>query len=230
MKVKISDKEIIEIKEFSFDMIQDHSSIIIIGNRGQGKTTTSKSILFNFKNTPKIIISEQDKHYNHNNISYENLFPECFLYDKYNKSILKNTIKKQKNKVEKYNSKESTINPKLFIVFDDYLPYIYNLKIQDKYIKQLLTNNDQLNISYIINTDQYSCKFINKYAKYIFVFDIFHNNYKKNIYNKDIFKSFEIFNKILTEITKEQYRTLVIVNNDSCDITDKVFWYKTNYL
>lgn len=227
--VKINENTIIEIKEFTIDMFKESSSSLVIGRRGSGKTFLTKSILKQYKNKENltIIISKQDKEQTDQLNTYYNLFPDSCVYDDYNKSEFNKLIKKQKYLVEKYNSKETKINPNMMIVYDDSLPNTLQKLQNHNGIMSMILENKTHMISYIINCDLYIAKSLIK-CNIDYTFILNNSNNKDEIYKyyKKYFESFEIFDKIYTEITKN-YGSLVIVNNDdSNNIYDKIFWYR----
>lgn len=227
--IKINENTIIEIKEFTIDMFKESSSSLVICRRNSGKTFLTKSILKQYKNKENltIIISKQDKEQTNQLNTYYNLFPNSCVYDDYNKSEFNKLIKKQKYLVEKYNSKETKINPNMMIVYDDSLPNTLQKLQNHNGIMSMILENKTHMISYIINCDLYIAKsLINCNIDYTFILN---NSYDKDTiykYYKKYFESFEIFDKIYTEITKN-YGSLVIVdNNNSNIIYDKIFWYR----
>ena len=203
------------MQRFNINNIEPHSNILIIGQRGTGKTQLTLDILYNIK---KIKLLECITPLSDTNL-YENYIKnKCIhaaetcnvkiLEDFYNKSF----------KMKKENIKD-----------------IENILIIDNLYDKDLLNNKYFNdiiISTIISM-QYPFILkpkIRKNMDYLFIFKETDKKILKLLYynyTKRFFLTFNKFKEALNEATKEDYQCLVI---DLIDIilTNNIYIYKSN--
>ena len=112
----------IRIKELNPDLIppstsnfknpsQGGSKIVVIGKPGTGKTTLITSLLHAKKHIFPIgmVVSGTEDSNGH----YKKIFPDSFVYNKYDEDVIKNFIKRQKL------AKQHLPNPWAVILLDD---------------------------------------------------------------------------------------------------------------
>jgi len=196
-----------KLKKFDLSEIKDYKSIHIIGKRAVGKTTLANDIINQRYSSNNFLFSQMETIKNeYNNIPKKNIF------DEYTDNIRDNEI---------FNSNSSTL-----IFEDDHRPNDF----QDNIIFQSLIMNSRHLRTNIILISQYS--FLNPTIRsnmdYVFLFRETNLTNKKKLYEHygSIFPSYDVFELIFDQVTKN-YGCLVINNaSRSSYIEDNVFWYK----
>ena len=208
------------MKIFNINNLKPGCNILIIGQRGTGKTQLTLDISYNIKKIKLLeCITPSSDAYLYENYIKNNCIHEMgncnvkILEDFYNKSL----------KMKKENIKDI----KNVLIMDN----LYDKDLlNDKYFTGIIINGRCINISTILS-NQYPLTLkpeIRANMDYLF---IFRETNKKNLellynnYTKGIFDTLDIFEQTLNEATKENYQCLVI---DLISKKNNVFIYKSN--
>ena len=198
------------LRKFNIKNINSSSLILIIGQNKSGKSFVTKDILYNNQSIKNGIIITSKRH--DENIKY---VPEIFIYENYNKNIIKKFIKIQNN-----------INIHSFIILDDCFE---NNKIYNKYTHKLYSKKFDLNtlciieIKNIINVSQKLKKFID----YIFIVKTDLETDKLALYNylSDFLGiEYKLFSKLIDDYTSNYNFIVIDIKSDGKYIEDKLYW------
>lgn len=203
------------LRKFNIRNINSSSLILIIGQDKSGKSCVTKDILYNHQYIKNgIIISSkiEDKI-----IKY---IPEIFIYEKYDKSIIKKFIKNQ-----------NITNTHSFIIFDDCFE---NNKIYNKYTHKLYSKKSHLNALCIIEIKNISniSKKIRNNIDYIFILknDLEHNKKLLYEYLSEILSiEYKLFLKLIDDYTSNYNFCIIDMKSESKYIEDKLYWYNTSF-
>jgi hypothetical protein len=206
------------LRNFNKNRINSNSLILIIGEYLSGKSILTKDILNIHKDIPcgMVISNNKDKY---------NYIPSIFIHNKYDKSIIKQYIKRQ------YLLSNNNYDNSSFIILDDCL--YENKYYKDKYFINLIESSQKYNYLCIIQT-QYFLEINNNLIKNVDYLFILRNDIeinRKRIYEqfKDYLSiEYSIFIKILNDYT-HNYNLLVLdLKCNSKSIEDKLYWYKAD--
>ena len=128
---------------FNIEKIRAGSTVMIIGRRNTGKTTTALDILWHNRDIPLGLIVDGEEEYSR----YKQVIPSRFRHEEYNESIPRAVAKRQKAMIRK---NDTGVDTRGFCVLDDciYLPsWLHN-----KYIHYILKNRKELNLLFIVAT------------------------------------------------------------------------------
>lgn len=209
----------IKIKNFDINYMCDNPSILVIGKRETGKSTIISNILNNMITAydpikELLIFSPKER----KTRFYQGLYPHAKIFCDYNVNEIKKYLSKRSDK-------NYLLNNKGCIVFDDSLtPDQY--KFADE-VTELIYNARHYNTT-LIMTQQLPLLRPDLRANIDYVFL---GNYEDSVchrrtlfnYHGGIFPTFELFNKYLSQSTKD-YGFMVIHNRvKSLNIEDKIF-------
>jgi len=220
----------IQLKKFDIDKMCDHATIAMIAKRASGKSFLTREILYNKRDIPTTMaISKTEKL----NMFYGDFIPDIYIYDTYSSSVLKNLYKRQgimseDNKTRKKKGKKEK-DDRVMLIMDDCMSS-KGTWVKDEEILELFFNGRHHHISYIL-TMQYAVGIppeMRSNFDYIFLLaeDFISNRKRLYEHYAGMFPSFDIFQKVFSEVTAN-FGCMVINNRiHSTNITDKVFWYK----
>jgi len=210
------------LRQLKIKDIPSNSVLLLFGINLSGKSFLTKDILSYFDDIPiGTYITENKKK---NNLSIDkiiNYIPPIFLYEQYDKKIIKKLLNRQKMLINEYD-----YDIRSFVILDE----IYK---HDKYFKEFLISNKNLNylsiFEYKILPDikQYFIENID----YLFILKNTFEIDRKMIYNK--FKKYigveyTVFTKILDDYTEDYYVLVIDLKCESKCIEDKFYWYKAS--
>jgi hypothetical protein len=208
------------LRHFNYNFILNNSLLLILGMVKSGKSILTKDILYNFNDIPiGSIISEP----NNQTLNY---IPPIFVYDKYDKHIIKKFIKRQDILVE-----NNEYDSRAFIVFSNCFLH-KNIK-KDKYFNQIISSNKVYNYLCIYETDFYN----NIYKEFIDNIDfVFIMKEDLDINRRNIYKLFEkklgiqysLFNKLMDDYTSNYNLLVLDLKCESNRLEDKLFWYSSS--
>jgi hypothetical protein len=204
------------LRRFNLDYIYKNSLIVIIGMNNSGKSFVTKDILYNFKYIEcGTVISEVRMKQN-----CYNYIPPIFIHDKYDNTILKNFIRRQKKLINTDYDSHS------FIILE-------NLFNNDKYFQKIIKSPKLLNYLCIIesiNLIYIDTKTIEN-IDYLFILKENFDINRKRIYeqfSKYLNIPYTLFCKFMNDYT-ENYNFLILdLKSGSKQIEDKLFWYKAD--
>ena len=220
----------ITLKKFDISSIEDTAVVVFVGKRQTGKSFLVRDLLYHKRDIPVgTVISGTEGA----NQFYSKILPKPFIHGEYNEHISERVLQRQKKalkskkyEVDKYGS--SNIDCRALYLLDDCM---YDNKwTRSKNIRSLFMNGRHYKIMFLL-TMQYSLGIppnLRTNIDYVFILreSIYAN--RKRLYDAyaGMFKSFDIFSKVMDHCT-EDYNCLVINNNaKSNKLDDQVFWYK----
>lgn len=221
---------ICNIKEFDMGKVKDGKTIIFIGKRNTGKSVLVLDYLYHNQDFPiGTCISPTDEY----NRTFADKIPPQFIFDKFEPELLQRFIHRQKNitKLKNTDTKYANVDTRAFLILDDCLFDAKNW-ISDENIRFTFMNGRHVGITFLL-TMQYLLGIppaLRENVDYIFICKANKKTTKKKLYDHycGMFDSFEIFEQVLDECTKD-YGCLVIDNTTPSDkLEDQVYWYKAD--
>lgn len=229
----MSNDKIIKIKELNLDSIRPNgtdedakggSKITIIGKAGSGKSVLIKHLLYVKQvhiPTGLVISGSEDS-----NNFYKKMFPNLFIYNSYNDTIIENFAKRQKF-AKKFGKK---LNNWSVLIMDDCM---HDLSIfKTKIMTELFKNGRHWNMLAIF-ANQYVFDFppsIRTNIDGVFIFRemIVVNREKIWKHFASVIPSFKLFCQLMDELTNDY--TCIYINNQiqSNEWTDCVFYIKAD--
>jgi len=217
------------IPEFSLTEMCDDPSILMIAKRGSGKSWVTKAILAKFHRIPVgAIISPTEK----DNPFFSEFFPDTYIYYKYESSIIKKILIRQKMILKKAREKKEQgkyIDPRAVIVMDDCLADKGSWA-RDPPIMDLLFNGRHRKITYIL-TMQYPLGIkpeLRSNFDYVFLLAEDYISNMKKLYDHyaGMFPDFNSFREVFRQLTSD-FGAMVIKNRGArANLFDKIAFYK----
>jgi len=219
----LNELKTINLKQFDMSKIKRDKVVVLIGKRGTGKSCLTKDILFNHKDIPVAVVVSGSERVN---AFYSHMIPDLYIYDNYKEEIVESLLKRQ---VKAENNSWTEKNA--ILIFDDCL--YDNAWVKDTKIREVFMNGRHYNLMFIL-TMQYAMGIppaLRTNIDYVFIFrDNIHSN-KRRLWEHyaGIFPTYEMFNEVFEECTRD-FGCLVIDNQSkSSNIEDVVFWYKAQF-
>lgn len=218
------------IREFDMNQIGEHPVCIFIGKRRTGKSILVLDYLYHNQDIPMgTCISPTDEF----NRTFSGKIPDMFIHEEFTPELLEKFVHRQKimSKRRESDSQYSDVDTRSFLIFDDCL---YDAKnwVNDKNIRFIFMNGRHVGITFLL-TMQYLLGIppnLRSNVDYVFICKETKTNVKRKLfeYYAGMFPTFEMFNQVLNECTKD-YGCMVIDNTTSSDkLDDQVFWYKSD--
>ena len=220
----------IGINELNLDMIRPNSAqttkvsggtkLTIIGKPGSGKSMLIRALLHSKKHlipTGIVISGSEDS-----NKFYSNMFPDIFIYDKYDKTIVEKLIQRQKL------AKENLPNPWAVLIMDDCMD---DVKIfNDPIMVGLFKNSRHWSLMSIFS-NQYVFDFkpvIRTNIDGVFIFREPNLSNREKLYRNfaSIIPTYKLFTELMDGLTSDF--TCLFINNQttSNDWKECVYYYK----
>jgi len=214
------------LRRFSYNYISSNSFLLIIGMVQSGKSTLTKDILYYFQDIPvgSIITSISPDDYKYN--KKYNYVPPIFIYDKYDKNIIKKFIKRQDSLIE-----NDSFDTRAFIIFSNCFNG-YNIK-KDKYFKQISEMTKTHNYLCIYETDDLKNIYKDFISNLDFVFILKERldiNRKAiyNLFQKYLGIEYSLFNKLMDDYTENNNFLVLSLKVESPILEDKLFWFSSS--
>ena len=217
----------LKLNKFDISRIKDDSVVVLIGKRNTGKSFLTKYILFNNRSIPVgTVISGTEGA----NEFYSKIVPPVFIHEEYTPEILSNVLKRQKIIMKKYNTNQSNLDPRAFLILDDCL--YDNTWQKDKNVRSCFMNGRHYKLMFIL-TMQFALGIppnLRTNIDYVFILreNIWSNRKRLYDHYAGMFPTFEMFCETMDQCT-ENYECLVIDNTSKSNkIEDQVFWYRAD--
>lgn len=202
----------------------------MIAPSGSGKSWVLRDMVYHMKEIPAVtVIAPTDKM----NKFYDNFIPRSFIHHDYNDAILPKILQRQLNILElnekRIKKKKKPIDPRLIFIMDDTMAYKDKWKDSEE-ILTIMNQGRHYQLSYFL-TMQYAIALAPELrSNFNFIFllgeDSFLNREKLYKNFASCIPSFDAFEQIFAQVTKD-YGVMVINNNiKSTNFLDKIFWYK----
>lgn len=220
----------LRVKKFPMDEMCEHATIALIAKRASGKSWLIREIMYRKRDIPSsIIISKTEKLTTFFGVHV----PQLFIYDIFDTEILTKLFNRQMLMIEDNKKREKigkkSKDPRVLLIMDDCMSSKGSW-VKDPNIQELFFNGRHYHVSFILSL-QYSLGIppdMRTNLDYIFILAEDFVNIRRKIYEHyaGMFPSFEVFQKVFTDLT-EDYGCMVINNRiHSKNIEDKVFWYR----
>lgn len=218
------------IREFDMNRVGKNRVAIFIGKRHTGKSILVLDYLYHNQDIPMgTCVSPTDEY----NKTFSGKIPEMFIHEEFTPDLLEKFVHRQKiiTKRKENDASYKNIDHRAFLIFDDCL---YDAKnwINDKNIRFIFFNGRHVGITFLL-TMQYLLGIppsLRANIDFIFICKETKTSNKKKLYEfyAGMFPTFDMFNQVLNECTKD-YGCLVIDNTTSSDkLEDQVFWYRAD--
>lgn len=227
----MSSPEVVRLNELDPDMInpttrncndkeQGGSKTVVIGKPGTGKTTLIASLLYAKKHIfPIGMIMSGSEDTNH---FYSQIFPSCFVFNKYDEEKVKDFVRRQKISMQHIEI------PWAVCLLDDCTdkPSDFNTSLQHAMYKK----GRHWKMWYIVSL-QYAMDVkpvIRTNVDGVFILRETLANNRENIYKNyaSVIPTFKLFCDLMDQITGDHTALYIHNATDTNDWTKCVFWYK----
>lgn len=216
------------IKQFDMSKVGDNKCIIFIGKRGTGKSILVLDYLYHNQDIPMGTCVSPTEEFNK---TFSEKIPDMFIHEEFTGELLEKFVHRQKviTKKKENDPVYRAIDHRAFLIFDDCL---YNARdwVKDKNMRFIFMNGRHVGITFLL-TMQYLLGIppnLRANVDYIFICKETKTTIKKKLYDyyAGMFPTFEMFNQVLNECTKD-YGCMVIDNTTSSDrLEDQVYWHR----
>lgn len=220
--------EIVNIRRFNPNQIATGSIILVLGERGTGKTTFIKNcLLHSFRGYPMGIVmvgtcdTEEE---------YARHCPPTLIYNDFRPEVIDNMIQQQDKRRKKVAGQMTKQSPPMFLIIDD-LTYKFRQVNKDPGILKLFFNGRHYNVTVVISA--HYCMQISKELRG--QFDYVVTTYQKNpMYRKQIRECFDVgfpnnsaFHEVMRVCTKN-YGVMILDKRARANygLEDSVFQYR----
>lgn len=219
----MSSNDEINLKLFDMKKIK-HSICVFLGRRGTGKSILIKDLLYHHQDIPLVMaLSHTDSltHY------YEQFIPPVLIHNEYNPDILEGAFQRQTRAID-----ENWKDPRLGIIFDDVLSDAKSWS-KDKQLSELFYNGRHYKMLFLLALQTVSGDISPGFRTNIDYTFILRNNIFRDreiIYKNyaGMFKSREIFEKVLDSCTEDNGCLVIDNSTKSNKLEDQVFYYKAS--
>lgn len=212
------------IKKFDLNNMVKNPSILIIGKRGAGKSFLIRDIMYHFRNTIPggMVVAPSERM----NPFYKDFFPDHHIHHDTNE--IGKLLVRQTMMMERAKENKQKVNTSAILVMDECLSRKNQLR-DDENIMEVLMNGRHYNLTYIA-TQQIPMGLapeIRLNFDYVFIFNDDSCINRRKLWNHygSFFPSIKTFENAFMKCTKN-YNAMVINNQGSANISDKIFFYK----
>ena len=222
-----------EFRRFRMDQIMRDSVVCMIGRRRSGKSWAIRSFIHELaqRGVPygKIFSGTE-----HCNPFFSSFFPKLFIEEKVDDEKIRQIIKQQDKLVKTARKKSGgdgrRLSNNMLLVFDDMMADAVSFK-KSRWFKELFMNGRHHNICFVIAM-QYVMGIppeMRDNVDFAFLFANDGANLRK-IYDNfaGVIPTFDMFNAIFKQFTRNQGCMVINKTNSSDDLRDQVFYYKAS--
>ena len=220
------------IDRFDMSKVGDGVNCVFIGKKKTGKSVLVLDYLWHNRRIPKgMVISETDRY----NLTFQQHVPSRFIYEEFDKDLVKSFIKCQKKIVGRKRSKKkkyakyNDIDTRVFLIFDDCLASVDKWK-GDPTIKWIFMNGRHIDVTFLITMQDPMGipPKLRTNVDYIFICKEPKKTNRRKLYEHwcGIIDTFSFFELVMKKCTSN-FRCLVVDNNSiSSKLSKQLFWYK----
>ena len=216
-----------QLRKFDVSSIQHNRVVVLIGNRGTGKSFLVRDLLFHQRDIPVGAVVS------HTEADFGGIMSSLFIHDAYTPDLMRNVVKRQEILGHKIRQQivaagSCSIDPRSFLVLDDC--FYDGSWMKDPNLRRMFMNGRSLHIMLFI-TMQFPLGIppdLRAQIDYTFIFRNNLINNRKRIYENyaGLFPTFDVFCQVMDQCT-EDFDCIVIDNTASSNrLEDQVFWYK----
>jgi len=212
---------------------QVNPRIGIIAKSGSGKSVVIKHIMYYMHKMGVrcgSVIAPTSKM----NKYYEDFIPECFVHHEYTPEIIQNWLDRQRDTIQLNNERKlkgkKLTDARAFLIMDDCMSSKH-LWLKDPNILSIFNEGRHFQTCPFILSLQYAIGIqpeLRSNFDFIFLLteDTFSNRRKLHEHYAGIFKTFDLFDQVFSQIT-EDFGCMVINNRlSTTDISKKVKWFR----
>lgn len=211
-------------KKFNLSNMQPNCVILACARRNSGKSVLVREILYHLRDIPiGYVVSGTEEATGF----FNEFVPSICIRSKYTPELIKNLIDRQKEKIKQAKS-DPSIDPRAFLVFDDCL---HDKRwVKDEVIREVFFNGRHYGITFIF-TMQYAVgvpPHLRGNIDYVFLLSEPYFQIKKKLYEcyAGMFKTFDVFEQTLDQITENFGILCIHSSSRSKKIADMVYWYR----
>lgn len=210
--------------------IAKNPSVVMVAKRGSGKSVALRHIMRVYRAIPGgnvISLSERLNDF------FKDFFPELFIFEKFDESILENLLERQdrikdKNK-RRIKAGKRPIDTRAWLIMDDCLAHAGTWK-KSEVVAEVFFNGRHFDLFYIL-TMQYPLGIgpdLRINFDFVFLFGENYSNIRRKIFEHyaGMFPTYSAFEKVFSKVTKN-FGCMVINNREKSDIiSDMVYWWR----
>ena len=212
----------LKLKKFDPTTIPDDRTVLVVGRRGSGKSTVARDILYAHRHIPYGVVFSGTEEANG---AYGTIIPPLFLYTKYDDTILKRLLDRQKAACQNGGRPSPA-----FVVLDDCL--FEKGVLKSPTMRELLLNGRHFKLFTVIIAQ--SLQDLPPAARGSFDFCVFAREpsraTQKRIWELWLasIPTYRACCQLLDQTTCD-YSTLIVNNlSVSSNLSDSLFWYRSN--
>jgi hypothetical protein len=223
----------ITIRKFDLNSILPDAVVVIVGRRRSGKSWLVREMMsvLTKRGVPYGKVYSGTEHCNP---FFEHFFPKAYISTEFKDSDLEKLIESQRKKVRRH-AKEigapdgRCLNNNMLLVFDDMISQDSVWK-HSKQFKKLFTEGRHYNINFylVLQVVLGIPPAMRENLDYVFLFSTDGSNLKKLWENyAGVIDNFKMFRHIFDQCTCDKGCMVIDKTSSSQNITDKVFFYKS---
>lgn len=221
-----SDKIPLKIKRFNPSNMKPHSTMVMLGKRGSGKSTIVKDLCYHLRDLPAGCVMSGTEIANG---FYKDILPSILIKEEYKKQHIQNVLARQLQMKKRVDAGEK-VDSRAFLIMDDCMES--NSWVKDKEIRCVFLNGRHYKLTFLL-TMQYPLGIppvLRTNTDYVFILRDNDRSNKEKIFKSyaGIFPNFNVFQQVMNKLTAN-YGCLVIDNTCmSNNFIDCIYWYKAD--